>query len=270
MERCNQSNKQCGLTSVELIVVLTILPIILIIFSTIFINASIESLRSNARAQLAIKSRRGLSFIEESVRTSREFLAVMPSNYSDHFTMDGTHSRPGTPWSYKGKSSNSRVLILDQYATTGSSSVSTRLPVHKKDSPYNCSDPKLKHYNEKIHYLHIIFVRDRVLYRRTIVDKTATACPGDIQIQKQSCPQEQEDWDWDKGCEEVMDEEITDNVDSFTVEYYDKNNKLINNAYSSPTTLQQADRVKTHLKLADKKKKDINFSLSRMMTKGNQ
>lgn len=268
MERGNQSNKQCGLTSVELVVVLTILPIILIIFSTIFINASIESLRSNARAQLAIKSRRGLSFIEESVRTSREFLPDMPSNYFDHYAMDGDRpSRPGTPWSYKGKSSNSRVLILDQYATKGSSLGPARLPVYKKDSPYNCSDPKLKHYNEKIHYLHIIFVRNRVLYRRTIVDNKATACPGDIQIQKLSCPP---DWaGWGKGCED-MDEQITDNVDSFTVEYYDKNNKLINNAYSSPTALQQADRVKIHLKLAHKKKKDINFSLGRMMTKGNQ
>lgn len=268
MERCNQSNKQCGLTSVELVVVLTILPIILIIFSTIFINASIESLRSNARAQLAIKSRRGLSFIEESVRTSREFLPDMPSNYFDHYAMDGNDPhQPGTPWSYKGKSSNSRVLILDQYATKGSSLGPARLPVYKKDAPYSCSDPNLKHYNEKIHYLHTIFVRDRVLYRRTIVDKTATACPGDIQIQNLSCPPF-----WvrgGKGCKD-RDEQITDNVDSFTVEYYDKNNKLINNAYSSPTALQQADRVKIHLKLAHEKKKDINFSLGRMMTKGNQ
>ena len=258
-----QHIKQNGVTVVEMVIVLTVIPILLVIFSVIFINSSIESLNSNAKTGLSIQATRALNFIEQSVRTSREFFTTAPSSYTDPFQPNGT------TWNYRGSSSQSRVLILDQYATTSNSLSAGRLPVYKKGTPFDCSDSTRKPYNEKIHYLHIFFVKDKNLYRRTLTDRVSVICPNDTQAQKQSCPADRL---YSSNCKtKVRDETIATGVESFIVEYYDEDGDAIaTNAYSLPDVPRVSERVKITLKLADEKKKNINASFSQTMTKGNE
>lgn len=258
-----QPTRQSGFTVVEMIIVIAIIPIILVIFSTIFVNASIDSLRSNAKTGLSIQAMRSLNFIEQSVKTSREFLETTPTNYSDPFA---STSGSSSSWSFRGKSADSRVLILDQYATTSNALSLHRLPVYKKDAPYSCSDPTRKLYNEKIHYLNVFFVKDKVLYRRTLTDRVSTPCPDDVQAQKQSCPPDNLS---SNNCyDKVRDEILATGVDSFSVKYYDVDATL-DNAYDSSGIIKAADKVEVTIKLSDENKKNINGSFSQIMTKGN-
>lgn len=231
-----------GFTIVELVTVMTIIPIIVGTLIFFFVYAYRDSYIENEESRLAAASYNAFMYIEQSVRTSDEFLVKVDTPYVDPYGPHNIGTAGSEAWSYKGVSRDADVLILDQYATSANGLNAQRLPVYRSDGTFNCTTQK--QYQPKLKYIQVIFVRDRSLYRRTLTNTSAPLCSGDAQSQKQSCPPELSG-SWNAVCR-VRDEVLASEITTFRVDYYQDNrpSSLID-AYNSsdPLVLEPSDYI---------------------------
>ncbi|MDO4773741.1 MAG: prepilin-type N-terminal cleavage/methylation domain-containing protein [Candidatus Saccharibacteria bacterium] len=252
---------QHGMTVIELMVSLVVIMVILLTFSVIFTHAYTDILVSNAKTTLASRTMHALSFIEHDVRTAREFLETAPSVYNDPYG-----PTPGAQWNHRGNGSKSRVLLLDQYATTSPSLSPHRLPVYTRGT-FACHDIHQKRYNPQLHYLSLYFVKDRTLYRRILTDTTTPLCPGETQAQRQSCPPQLHPASRHHSCQ-ARDEVIATDVEEFIVQYHTQTSP-ITDAYTKSGAVVDADYITVTLRLTDTTHADTTSLLTQLMTKGN-
>lgn len=259
-----------GFTIVELIIVITVLGLIFPL-SIMIINSYKDSVFSDDKIKSSVLTQRALYYMDDSVRVASAFLATVPSPYTDAYGPHNAGSSGGEAWSYKGDSASSRVLITQSYATTVNASNTGRQPVYENTASFNCTTQI--RYQPQLPFITIYFVKDSVLYKRTLTDTTTSLCPGNAQQQKQSCPPYIAKASLDASCQ-ARDEVLDTNVASFSLAYYqissDGSSTQIDSNYTStdPTILVSADYAVATVTTSTRSGQVIN-TVSQRLTKVN-
>lgn len=237
---------------VEIVLVVIIIGIILPIISALLVDAYRDSFTINNRVETSGEAREALWFMDNDVKYANQFLASVPSPFSDHYGPHNLGSTGSEAWSYKGDSATSRVLITRNYTTRAGSDGENRYPVFEQTPGFNC-DSDL-YYNQELTYVTIYFVKDSTLYRRLLTDNSTPVCPGNVQLQKQTCPPYLTGT-LDASCQ-AKDEILARNVKSFTVDYYQISDVYdtypVDPTYTStqPGVLDSADYVVINITVA--------------------
>ncbi|HXH04820.1 MAG TPA: hypothetical protein VNI82_00125 [Candidatus Nitrosotenuis sp.] len=238
---------------------------------TVFLAALINLLQtvSKDRIQLELNSssQLALDLIERDIRYSTTFATSLPSQFPDPYGATNSGTGGTNAWSHKGvpASTSKRALILRAQATNLNPYALERKQVFVNGSvsnPYTV-DPALDcstklTLNPRLPYYTIYFVRDSVLYRRTLTDTSTGLCAtaGNVQHQRLSCPPELRST-WNASCS-AQDEVAVRDVTNFSIDYYqrDEDNPtiftLISDAYTStdPGVLIPARDAEVNLTLS--------------------
>lgn len=210
MQHSSRTN-QSGITLVEIVIVISMLSILIFLIFTVlfdFLKSNYSIMGSTVQAN---DTRSALHMIESDLNTSVSF-ASEPS------LPDPT----STNWKWTGTSADSRVLVVNSYATDKPKSDSSRALIFSRAS--SCSTGLLNN--------NVYFVSDGTLYRRTITAVEAGGRCGAEPAQKQTCTPAQKDGG-NTACQ-ATDAVITRNVTSFKVDYFAQptDTTPISNAYS--------------------------------------
>jgi len=239
------NNKSVGFTLVELLIVMTILPLLVAGFIFVIFTTLDNTRRSNFQFSLTSQAQDAAYTIERDVRLSRSYETTITTPFSDAYGQTSN----GATWTYNGasNSANSRALILAVPATTSASLSGDRGPVYTNqsviDGKYNCTDQIA--YNAVLTNRVIYFVRNSTLYRRILTDRTTPTCSATVRYQQQSCPPELRS-SWDTGVCKTADEAIATNINVFRVDYFEQRAVApLSGQYVSgdPAVLDQADDV---------------------------
>lgn len=216
-----------GVTLVELLIVVTLIPLIIVSFIVVLDKVMKDAAESTAQAQLSSDVSFASDWLEKDIRSATSFEPTISSPYGDSY-------EPGGGWSYVGNGSDDRVLILSLPSTTLRDGSSNR-EITYQDDGFNCSTQLT--YNPILTYRAVYFVDNGTLYKRVLTDTSTPTCNG--QIQKQSCP-ESEKPTWSSECE-VQDEVLATNVSQFSVDYYNSNDDIpLDEAYTDDSLLVTA------------------------------
>ena len=211
---------------IELLVTITLIPIVVLTFITMLYVVIYEGKRQAAQVELEEDVRLAISSVENDVRVSTSFETVIASPFSDPYGPDNA----GAAWSFAGAGSSSRALILSGISTSTNSGSASRMPVYSDGPTYNCTTEMS--LNPVLQYVTIIYLRDQTLYRRLLTDTTTTRCTPTI-AQKQTCPGSLTGT-WPTICK-ARDEVLARNVTSFSVDYYVERAATPTDVYSDPT-----------------------------------
>lgn len=253
-----------GISLVELVLVMTILPIV--IAGTIFALNMI--LADGRRSALSTTYSSELGFaadwIEHDVRFATSFNPTVTSLFSDPYA-------PSGGWNYVGENDNNRVLILSSPASSLRQGTKTRVPTYIDGPDFNCS-PSQMAYNPVLVYQSVYFLDDKTLYKRYLIDKTTPKC--NTHIQKQSCPADKEST-WPTECQ-ASDEVIATNVTQFSIGYYTskdespETNQPMPTQYTDPESLLNAESISIKLKVEQPNTADpVTSSINLRVTKVN-
>lgn len=227
------SNRTRGFSTVELTLVMTIIPIITMVLIVFLFNSIFESRRSASQATYDSRAQEAMDWLERDIRYATEF--------SDNLDLN-THSDPvgynaANDFSYAGQNANSRTLIIMSPSTTQGSLNSARQVIYQDDY-YRCAIPS---YNPPLLYASVYFLKNGTLYKRTLPASGIATCGG-VVAQKRSCPRTT------PGCT-VFDEIIAQNVSRFSVSYYSSNGTHLSDAYTNASDLLEATTVEIILTL---------------------
>lgn len=205
-----------GFTIVELVTTIVISGIMLSIFYTAIFSTFKDSAIANKEIRATTDIKRAFSVLSEDTVLTSQFRISVPAVYQDVYGPHRLGTSGAQAWSYVGDSANSRVLILENYATTQNSGGSNRRPVYINSASFNCtttitSQPKLT-------YIAIFFVYQQTLYKRTLIDTSKSLCSGLAQYQLRTCPPDLYS-SWNALCQ-ARDEILATNVSKFQVSYY--------------------------------------------------
>ena len=266
----NSLRRGRGFTIVELIIVITVLGLIFPL-SIMIINSYKDTVFSDDKVKTSVLAQRALYYMDDSVRVASAFLTAVPSPFTDAYGPHNAGSSGSEAWSYKGDSASSRVLMTQSYATTVNPSSTGRLPVYENTPAFNCTTQM--HYQTQLPFVTVYFVKDSVLYKRTLTDTTTALCPGNTQQQKQSCPPYIAKASLDASCQ-ARDEVLITNVNSFSVAYYqsssDGTSTQLDSDYTStdPTILVSADYAVVTITTSTRNGQVMN-TISQRLTKVN-
>jgi len=264
--------KNAGFTVAELVVVIVVLGIIFPIFIALLLSSYKDTFLLDDKVKTGAEATQALWYMEENVRVSSEFLATVPSQYSDPYGPHNSGTSGGEAWSYKGDSSTRRVLITRSYATTANALNTGRQPVFMDTPAFSCSTQM--YYQPQLSFVTIYFVRDNTLYRRILTDTTSALCPGNTQQQKQTCPPSVPIGSRPASCK-ANDEVLATHVGGFELAYYQIGSggisTQIDPSYTStdPTVLAAADYVNVTITTSTWNGVQID-TISQRMTKVNQ
>lgn len=224
-------SSQAGFTLVELLLATILSAAVVVVFVSALLTMMRTATAQKVQLELTGNNQLALDIIERDIRLATGFSTTIPAQFTDSYGPSATSSGWGGQWSYKGTGNSSRVLILQQIATTTQPLSDTRSPVYVRSSdtnpygqltifnctPYSAATPYGSlSQNYRLPYYYVYFVRDNTLYRRTLTDTSTTLCNGP-QYQKRSCPRE--DSSRPAGCL-AHDEIIARDVSRFTIAYY--------------------------------------------------
>jgi uncharacterized membrane protein YwzB len=255
-----------------MVVVVTILAVIFPIFITMLIGTYKDAFFLDDKVKNTTSSMQALWFMEDNIRISNSFSAIVPSVFSDPYGPHDLGTAGLEAWSYKGDSATGRVLISVGYATTSNVLNTGRQPVFEDTAEFNCTTQM--YYQPQLEYVSIYFVKDTTLYRRVLTDTPTTLCAGNTQQQKQSCTPTIPVASRNSLCK-ANDEILATNVSNFTVGYYqisqDGTSTQLDPTYSSSDTtiLDAADYASVSITTSTKNGEVIN-TLTQRMTKVNQ
>lgn len=239
-----------GFTLVELIVVITLIPLIIAAFISTLYGIVNDGQQQTFQLKLDEDARDAIHSIEQDIRTGTSFAASIPTTFTDPYGPDNA----GTAWSFSGSSVSSRSLLIMGLATTASNQSQNRTPIYVDGPVYNCTTEI--GLNPILPVMTIYFVRDRVLYRRILTDTTSIVCGG-VMSQKQSCPIELMG-SWNIVCR-ARDEVRARNVSSLQIDYYRERQ-------TTPEAGVYADPSAENMALLD----DAEVTLTLTGTGGNQ
>lgn len=242
-----RSHRQWGVTLTELVVAMTIVPIIIGSFIYAIYAGINTTQRSNLQFALDSELQIAMDVIERDIRFAKSFKKTVPARFSDQYGARNQGADDEEAWSYKGvpESANGRALLLEIPATTQSPLSNARQPVFQDDGDFNCSTQLT--LNPELTYIVIYFIRDGSLYRRILTDTTTPTCNDVEQNQKQSCPRDA--IPPHASCQ-ARDELIANNMTQFGIAYYTALAATpIANVYSSadPDILSIADDAEVTL-----------------------
>lgn len=170
---------QRGFTIVELLVVITVMSILTAILFGSLDDLLTSNYRTVGTTTQVGDTRTALRQVQTDLMESDGFLKT-PS------VADATGPPTGT-WLFSGLDSTHRYLIASTYATTHSSDDPNRSLVYVANALGVCDSVVTQ--NTPLKNNLIYYVKDGVLYRRTIVASASMAprCGGTAPYQKQTC-----------------------------------------------------------------------------------
>jgi len=241
------TNRQAGISIVEMLTVLTLIPLVLAFFISAIFTTLIAAQRSKVQLALDSTVQTAMDIVERDVRFAKSFKKGVASPFSDHYGANNNGTDDAEAWSHAGvpAGANQRALLLQLPATSQSPSSNARTPVFTDSGEFNCTTERT--YNPELAYMVVYFVRGETLWRRTLTDTTTPLCAGQAQNQRQSCPPEIAS---PHGSCQARDERIAGNVSQFSVAYYTALvPSAIADAYSSsdPDILTNADDAEVTL-----------------------
>lgn len=215
-----------GFTIVEVVTSLVLASTVLLVMIGALYTISNDAKYQKERVDLTVDTQVALDIIERDARFAIGSKVSLPSQYSDFFGPGTTRLSTAYNWSHRGAPSddvNNRVLMMSSAATTthpwSRDRTNVYLTGYDSISCYSTARLALK---PRLLYYTVYFVRDGVLYRRIITDRTSSTCSNlASQRQRQTCPQSVNLASY-SDCQ-AYDEAIVDNVSKFTVDYYDDN-----------------------------------------------
>lgn len=173
MYHMSNKNRSQGFTIVELIVVISVLSILIGLIATTLLNFYLSNIATINRTTQANDVASTLQSIEKNVSLASNFLSK--TSGSALATPLGPENS-AMPWIFKTGEPNYNVLIVQNYATDGTSSDTARKLIY---SSADCKSDPVK--NTLIYFVD----SSSTLYRRTI-SGSPSVCGGTIS-QKTTC-----------------------------------------------------------------------------------
>lgn len=226
-----------GFTVPELLVAIAISGIILVGLISLFVGLANNSAAVIKTSDQIRNNNTVISSIESDMRLTKSFRATASLADSD------STASPIQPsgWVFRGIDSNSRILILQTYATTTNSKADERQIVYRDDGLGGCPVGLNPVYNNIIYFL-----KDDTLYRRTLVEATPPpstqycgSTPTDSVAtisQKQTCTDGQASG-MPSNCRE-KDVALAKGITQFSIQYYQNpsDSTTLNSVYSMTDT----------------------------------
>ncbi len=209
---------QQGFTLVEMLVVVPITLIVCVVLVSVLVSKNGELYERNARVNLRMEGLNLLDKLQDELTFSSRFNATLISGLND------ANDPPGG-WDYDSTPNN--TLIISLPAIDKPRSDPSRQFVYYNSGPNNGQIA----INNIIYYV----VGDK-LYRRVVVPSPSVVSPANFFTQ--TCPVND-----NTPCQDDL--EMSRNVDSLQVQYFDENNVAVQN---NPV---QADKVKVTLGMTD-------------------
>lgn len=172
------TSKQRGFTLVEIAVVTPIMILVAISIIAVLITLVSSTVRPNAKSILMQQQEKALDSIESDVNNSSIILSTLPSNFSDSNSVDYASPPAGT--------TVLRVQTYDQIVNPNDTSGTKVIPAFKDSAA--CSNITDLNATNILPIVTIYYVKNEVLYRRTLIDNTspAPAICG-TKLAKQTC-----------------------------------------------------------------------------------
>lgn len=210
---------QSGFTLVEMLVVVPITLIVCVVLLSVLVSKNGELYERNARVSLRMEGLNLLDKLQDELTFSNRFNAGLISD------LDDPNEPPGG-WDYDSTPSNTLIISLPGIDKPRSDP--SRQFVYYDSGPNNGEIA----VNNIVYY-----VDDGQLYRRVVAPDPDIVSPANFF--KQTCPP----GDATPNCQDDL--QMSTNVTSLQILYYDENNVAIQN---NPG---QADKIKVTLALSD-------------------
>lgn len=227
-------SKQSGFTVSELIVAIAIATILMIGIITILVNLA-GSGASVIRTTEQIRTNQNtISDIQADMPITARFLAT--PTLTDPSASESPLS--GNGWKIYGSNENSRILILQTYATTRATQDPDRKIVYFDDGAGGCPVGRTPVMNNIIY-----FVKDTTLYRRLLREPasspSAAYCAGQTIAQQQTCTTPNTSVNPTCTTRDVV---VAKNIRRFSVQYYTQptDTASITEAFSTNATTADA------------------------------
>ena len=236
------SNKR-GFTLIEMLIIAPIVILMIGIFISAIVNMTGDVLSTRASNSLSYNIQDALNRIESDVTSSGAFLAtndialVSPQGYDDNTGV------------FKNSISTGPMLILKTYTTNINPQNSARNIVYMSGQPNACSS-SLYNQNQPLMMNTIYFIKNNTLWRRVVApaNYANAGCITNV-----GTPLATTGAPWQRpSCTPTVsgtmcptkDEELVDNVDSFSVSYYTTPHSTTENTIASDPTHIYSDNVR--------------------------
>ncbi|MEK7621281.1 MAG: type II secretion system protein [Patescibacteria group bacterium] len=171
------TNKQHGFTLVEVAIVTPVMILTALGIVAILITLVSSTVGPNARSILMQQEEKALDSMESDINNSSGILSSsLSANFTD--TAGGDYSSPPSGTTVL------RIQTYDQITNPNDSSGTRVIPAFKDSAA--CSNITSLAANNIAPIVVVYYVKDNVLYRRTLTDTTTPATCG-IKLAKQSC-----------------------------------------------------------------------------------
>lgn len=211
--------RQDGFTLVEMLVVVPITLIVCVVLISVLVSKNGELYERNARVALRMEGLNLLDKLQDELTFSNRFNSTLISELSDS-------SEPSGGWQYNTTPNN--TLIISLPAIDKPRSDPSRQFVYYDSGPNNGEIA----INNIIYY-----VDDGSLFRHVVTPDPDDVSPANYYIKTCALT------DTTPSCQDDL--ELSTNVASLQIEYYDENNVAVQN---NPV---QADKIKVTLGMSD-------------------
>lgn len=212
------TNDQRGFTLVEMLVVVPITLIVCVVLLSVLVSKNGELYERHARVNLRMEGLNLLDKLQDELTFSSRFNATLISDLDDP-------NDPSGGWDYDSTPNN--TLIISLPAIDKPRSDPSRQFIYYDSGPNNGEIA----INNIIYY-----VTGETLYRRVVVPNPNIVSPENFYVQ--TCPPND-----NTACQDDL--EMSRNVASLQVEYFDENNVAVQN---NPVL---ADKIKVTLGMTD-------------------
>lgn len=223
--QCIKANTdQKGFTLVEMLIIAPFVLLVIGVLVVFLVVQTSDTLRQAQRNTMAYEVQNALNSIESDTTYATSFNTVLAA--SELTSISGVVPQgPGAEFdpnffaSAELTHSADEAIIIKAPATTASPLSATRTLVYLDKPDATCSSDTINN-NDVAQVLYVYFVKNNILWRRTIMVKTsASACSGYSIWQKSSCPEAYVTSTYSSVCK-VSDEKLTENISKVSVQYY--------------------------------------------------
>lgn len=224
--RCTQTKStQKGFTLIEMLVIAPIVVLLISALVVFLVNLTGETLRITARNTMAYEVDNALASIEADATKAISFQSSLQNSA---FGVSASNFPLYTPQGYNDLTTgwttgpdltqNGKALIIKAPATSTNPLSTTRSLVYLAQPDATCDSATIT-ANDVYSVAHVYFVKNQVLYRRTILGNTrAGICNGASTWQRPSCSQANVA-SYPSVCK-AADEELVHNVSQMSISYY--------------------------------------------------
>ncbi|MEI6755680.1 MAG: prepilin-type N-terminal cleavage/methylation domain-containing protein [bacterium] len=215
-----------GFTLIELLIVCPILMAVIAILMNYMFNQYGQLLVQNTKTNLQVQAQTIASGMQDDLANAGAYVSQLDSNLSDSFALNGE-------WN---ADTNDNQLIIATPALTAQAKSDNSDKVYI--NTLGCAPESTKQQNDVALNNIIYFSEGKNLFKRVVSTPTGVNTCGNSYL-KQTCPEAH------ASAECPSDTLLTDQLDTFTVKYYDPKG----NDVSKP---EQASIAEVNIKLKDK------------------